>query len=92
MVPSRAKQSLIRTRTKSDGNKQSLPMDVDNPTLSDSHADFPRWHRPTPPAAPQLEGSSQDSANDMVVVVGKSVLVDCAHQITRIAVGSGDLA
>ena len=42
---------------------------------------------------PQPAGaSSQDSANDLLVAVGKSVLVDCAHRIERIAVGSSDLA
>jgi pilus assembly protein CpaC len=36
--------------------------------------------------------AAEDSANDLVVAVGKSVLVDCAQPIERIAVGSGDLA
>ncbi len=40
---------------------------------------------PTAPAA-------QDTANDLVVAVGKSVLVDCAQPIQRIAVGSSDIA
>ena len=44
------------------------------------------------PPAQQPEVATQDSANDLVVSVGKSVLVDCAHMIERIAVGSGDLA
>ena len=46
------------------------------------------------PAAPaqQPEVAAQDSANDLVVSAGKSVLVDCAHPIDRIAVGSGDIA
>lgn len=55
-------------------------------------AQNPSRGQATPPAAPPVEGSTQDSANDLVVVVGKSVLVDCRHQITRIAVGSGELA
>jgi pilus assembly protein CpaC len=42
---------------------------------------------PAPPAR-QPEIANQDSANDLVVAVGKSVLVDCAHPIERIAVGS----
>jgi pilus assembly protein CpaC len=37
-------------------------------------------------------GATQDSANDLLVAVGKSVLVDCARPIARIAVGTGDLA
>lgn len=47
----------------------------------------------TPDAPPQTAGvSTQDSANDLLVAVGKSVLVDCAKPIQRIAVGSSDLA
>ena len=46
---------------------------------------------PTP--APQSSGvSSQDSTNDLTVTVGKSVLVDCAHPIQRVALGLGDFA
>ncbi len=44
-------------------------------------------------AAPQSPGiSTQDSTNDLTVGVGKSVLVDCAHPIKRVAIGLGDLA
>jgi len=47
----------------------------------------------TPEPLPQaVGGSSQDSANDLLVAVGKSVLVDTALPIERIAVGSSDLA
>jgi pilus assembly protein CpaC len=46
---------------------------------------------PTAPA-PSTGTSTQDSANDLVVAVGKSVLVDCAKPIERIAVGTGDFA
>ncbi len=46
---------------------------------------------PTTPA-PSAGVSTQDSANDLVVAVGKSVLVDCAKPIERIAVGTGDFA
>lgn len=53
---------------------------------------YPSLGQAAPAAPPPVEGSTQDSANDLVVVVGKSVLVDCTHQITRIAVGSADLA
>ena len=55
-------------------------------------AEHPSLGQAAPTTPPTLEGSTQDSANEMVVVVGKSVLVDCRHQISRIAVGSGDLA
>ena len=47
----------------------------------------------TPTSLPQpAPGSTQDSANDLLVAVGKSVLVDCARPIQRVAVGTGDLA
>jgi len=46
---------------------------------------------PTPPS-PAAGVSAQDSANDLVVAVGKSVLVDCAQPVERIALGSSDLA
>jgi pilus assembly protein CpaC len=36
--------------------------------------------------------SSQDSANDLAVTVGKSVVLDLARPITRIVVGLGDYA
>ena len=36
--------------------------------------------------------SSQDSANELSVSVGKTVLVDCTWPITRVAIGQGDLA
>jgi pilus assembly protein CpaC len=45
-----------------------------------------------PPPAQSAAPSGPDSANDLVVSVGKSVLVDCARPIERVAVGSGDLA
>ena len=43
---------------------------------------------------PQQAGSTnvQDSSNDLVVAVGKSVLVDCARPVERVAVGSAELA
>jgi pilus assembly protein CpaC len=42
--------------------------------------------------SPLAQPTTQDSANDLLVAVGKSVLVDCARPIERIAVGTGDLA
>ena len=36
--------------------------------------------------------ATQSSTNDLTVTVGKSVLVDCAHQIQRVAIGLGDFA
>ncbi|MGO4212917.1 pilus assembly protein N-terminal domain-containing protein, partial [Terriglobus sp. YAF25] len=44
----------------------------------------------TPAAA--TGASTQDSANDLVVSVGKSVLVDSLRSVTRVAVGSADVA
>lgn len=50
---------------------------------------------PTQPAAavPQAaEASYEDSTNELSVTVGKSVLVDCAQPIQRVAVGLGEVA
>ena len=47
---------------------------------------------PAPPAVPSSEVAGQDSANDISVTVGKSVLVDFAQPIKRIAVGLPDIA
>jgi pilus assembly protein CpaC len=51
----------------------------------------PGLHAQAP--APQPAGSAmQDSANDLYVAVGKTVLVDCARPLARVAIGLGDLA
>lgn len=42
--------------------------------------------------APSVEASSQDSANDLSVAVGKSVLVDFTRPVRRVAVGLSDIA
>lgn len=47
---------------------------------------------PAPASQPPAGVAAEDTTNDLVVAVGKSVLVDCTHPIERIAVGSGDLA
>ena len=44
------------------------------------------------PSQPAPEASSQDSANELFVTVGQSVLVDTTQPITRVAVGLGDVA
>jgi len=45
------------------------------------------------PPPPATSGASfQDSANELSVAVGKTVLVDCARPIKRIAIGLGDVA
>jgi pilus assembly protein CpaC len=44
------------------------------------------------PAAPAPGTSAQDTANDLIVGVGKSVLVDSARPVERIAIGSPELA
>ena len=45
-----------------------------------------------PAQSQPVASTGQDSANDLVVGQGKSVLVDCSLPIERIAVGSGDIA
>src|SRR5579859_1758655 len=43
--------------------------------------------------APQGTGVSlQDSANELSVAVGKTVLVDCVRPVSRVAIGLGDVA
>jgi pilus assembly protein CpaC len=44
-----------------------------------------------PPAAPAA-ATFQDSTNDLSVTVGKTVLVDTSAPISRVAMGSGDIA
>jgi pilus assembly protein CpaC len=44
------------------------------------------------PAAPATAVHPRDSANDLLVLVGKSVLIDCANPVERVAVGLGDFA
>jgi pilus assembly protein CpaC len=42
---------------------------------------------------PATSGAThQDSANELSVAVGKSVLVDCARPVSRVAIGLGDVA
>lgn len=42
---------------------------------------------------PQPAGAAiQDSANELSVAVGKTVLVDCARPVSRVAIGLGDIA
>ena len=43
-----------------------------------------------PPVQPA--GSSQDSANELSVAVGKTVLVDVAYPIVRVSIGQGEIA
>jgi pilus assembly protein CpaC len=44
------------------------------------------------PPPVQLAGSSQDSANELSVAVGKTVLVDCRLPIARVVIGQSDIA
>lgn len=44
------------------------------------------------PAAPPAGAMHQDSANELSVAVGKSVLVDCARPVSKVAVGLADVA
>jgi pilus assembly protein CpaC len=45
-----------------------------------------------PPPVQPAGSSSQDSANELSVAVGKTVLVDVAYPIMRVSVGQGDIA
>jgi pilus assembly protein CpaC len=45
-----------------------------------------------PPPDQLSAGSSQDSANELSVAVGKTVLVDCRLPIARVVIGQGDIA
>jgi pilus assembly protein CpaC len=47
---------------------------------------------PAPIPAQSSASTGQDSANDLVVGAGKSVLVDCALPVERVAIGSGEIA
>jgi pilus assembly protein CpaC len=47
---------------------------------------------PQPPVAQPALPSSQDSANDLSVAVGKTVLVDVAQPIARVSIGLGGFA
>jgi pilus assembly protein CpaC len=44
------------------------------------------------PQSPSAAATIQDSANDLSVAVGKTVLIDCARPIARVAIGLGDFA
>jgi len=44
------------------------------------------------PASPTVGVESQDSANELSVSVGKTVLVDCARPVARVAIGLGEFA
>lgn len=53
-------------------------------------------HDLRPQAAPAVTASQpsllNDSANELSVIVGKAVVVDCAQPIARVAIGLGDVA
>lgn len=44
------------------------------------------------PGLQSQSGARQDATNDLTVVVGRSVLLDCAQQVQRVAVGLGGFA
>jgi pilus assembly protein CpaC len=47
----------------------------------------------TSPSLPPSAGTSvQDSTNDLSISVGKSVLIDCAQPIKRVAIGASEIA
>lgn len=45
-----------------------------------------------PPPSQPAGASFQDSANELSVAVGKTVLVDCVRPVSRVAIGLGDVA
>jgi pilus assembly protein CpaC len=51
-----------------------------------------RLHAQTPPPSQPAGVASQDSANDLSVAVGKTVLIDCAWPIKRIANNLSEVA
>lgn len=44
------------------------------------------------PGPQHVQVMGQDSTNDLVVSVGKSVIIDCAERVERITIGLGDVA
>jgi pilus assembly protein CpaC len=52
----------------------------------------PAWAQTAPGLAETPQASKQDSANELFVAVGKSVLIDIAKPVQRISVGLGDVA
>ena len=51
--------------------------------------------QPVQPATPPVQhatATSQDSTNELPIAVGKTVLVDCAWPIVRVAIGQGNVA
>jgi pilus assembly protein CpaC len=40
----------------------------------------------------QVGAPSQDSANELSVAIGKTVLIDCAKPVSRVAIGMGEIA
>ncbi len=62
-------------------------------TLFLSLGSLPAVHAQARASRPSTNGAVvQDTANDLFVAVGKSVLVDSDHPIQRVSVGSSDLA
>jgi pilus assembly protein CpaC len=44
------------------------------------------------PAQQRVQIAGQDATNDLVVSVGKSVVIDCADRVERITIGLGEIA
>lgn len=57
-----------------------------------SFAGLPVNAQTTNAAAQHVQIAGQDSTNDLVVSVGKSVVIDCADRVDRITVGLGEVA
>ena len=82
---------VIRSQAAAEAAQSGTPAaQVNAPATQNSApaAEAPAAQTPMQPVGP----SSQDSANDLSVTVGKSVVLDLARPITRIVVGLGDYA
>jgi pilus assembly protein CpaC len=79
------------------GNTRVFPMTVSftdgDPLDEEVHDAIP--HRPLPEinqSRGRIGSSTQDAANDLSVIVGRSVLLDCAQPVERVSVGLGGFA
>ena len=81
----------IRSQAAAEAAQSGTPAAQVAPSATQNPA--PPSQAPAAPTPMQPVGpSSQDSANDLSVTVGKSVVLDLARPITRIVVGLGDFA
>jgi pilus assembly protein CpaC len=55
-------------------------------------AELPLNAQAANPAPQRVQIAGQDATNDLVVSVGKSVVIDCADRVERITIGLGEIA